>query len=104
MKIRKVDSDDAFFVDCACCGREFRCGPHIYNGQNVPGWNVPMCHWCKPPFRQGQEVSPTPRLMAALKANDVSVVLNANGLLSVPRGWATGKSRAAATTPYPSSR
>src|SRR5882672_6752959 len=41
MKIRKVGAEDAFFRDCECCGMEFRCGHHIYNGQNVPGWEVP---------------------------------------------------------------
>ena len=84
MNIRKVGAEDAFFMECECCGAEFQCGPHIYNGQNVPGWEVPMCHWCKPPFLLGHELSPTPRLLAALKARGVSVALNARGMLPVP--------------------
>jgi hypothetical protein len=84
MKIRRIGAEDAFFMDCECCGTEFRCGPNIYDGQNVPGWEVPMCHSCKPPFRSGHEILPTPRLLAALKAKGVSVIVDARGLLRSP--------------------
>jgi hypothetical protein len=83
MKIRKIGSEDAFFMDCECCSMEFQCGPHVYNGQNVPEWGVPMCHSCKPPFRQNHEISPTPRLLAVLKSKGISVTLNERGMLSI---------------------
>lgn len=83
-RMQVVDGEQQYFDDCACCGMEFRRGPHVYRGDNVPGWNVSLCHTCKPPFRVGWEVSPTPRLMAALKANGVSVHPNRNGMLTPP--------------------
>jgi hypothetical protein len=84
MRVRRVNSSDEFYEDCACCGREFRFGPGLYHGQNCPGWNVMLCHGCKPPFRVGHEVAPTLRLVTALRSKGISVMLNARGLLSVP--------------------
>jgi hypothetical protein len=84
MKIRKVGAEDAFFTECECCGTEFRCGPHIYDGQNVPGWDLPLRDGCKPPFRLDHEISPKPRLLAALKAKGISASINARGMLAVP--------------------
>lgn len=84
MEVRKDGGSYAFFETCSCCGMEFQCGPHIYNGQNVPGWEVPMCHNCKPPFRLNHEVSPTPRLIAALRSKGIAVTLDENGMLTTP--------------------
>lgn len=84
MEVRKDGEGYAFFETCSCCGMEFQRGPHIYNGQNVPGWGVPMCDTCKPPFRLNYEVSPTPRLIAILRSKGIVITLNENGLLTTP--------------------
>lgn len=83
MRIRKVGSEDAFLMDCKCCGGEFRCGPHIYDGQNVAEWGIPLCHRCKPPFRQNHEIAPTPRLLATLRARGIEVTPDSSGMLCV---------------------
>jgi hypothetical protein len=83
MRIRKVGSEDAFFIDCECCGVEFRFGPHIYDGQNVADWGIPLCHGCKPPFRQNHAIAATPRLLSALKARGIKVALDPKGVLRV---------------------
>lgn len=84
MRFQTVNGEDQIFDDCACCGIEFRRGPGIHHGQNVPGWNVLLCHTCKPPFSPYHEIEPTPRLLAALKGKGVSVTPNKNGMLIAP--------------------
>lgn len=81
MRENKAD----FFVsrDCACCGRSFRFGPGIYDGDRVPAWDVMICRWCKPSIWD-RELPPTDRLLAALKVSRVAVKLNANGMLDIP--------------------
>lgn len=84
MEVRSNGGSYTFFNACSCCGMEFQCGPHIYQGQNVPGWGIPMCDICKPPFRLNHEVSPTSRLIAILHSKGIAVTLNANGMLVTP--------------------
>lgn len=84
MEVRGTGSDMEIWEQCACCGGEFQFGPHVYNIQNAPGWNVLLCDTCRPPFRLQWEVSPTPRLIAALKAKGITVPLNKNGMLTHP--------------------
>lgn len=83
MRMGKVGSEDVFFMDCECCSVEFRYGPGVYDGQHVAAWGIPLCHGCKPPFRQNHEIAPTPRLLAALRSKGIEVALDARGMICV---------------------
>jgi hypothetical protein len=72
------------FCECFLCKREFRFGPHIYDGKNIPNWGIMICLGCLNGNWDGIVPDRYPHLIEHLKSQKISIQLNAKGWIDIP--------------------
>jgi hypothetical protein len=73
-------------VMCHSCLQNKQCGQHIYEGRNVPLWNIWLCFACRTANHDG--VVPNgyfgKRLVEHLKQRGIPYQLNDRGWIDIP--------------------
>ena len=70
--------------DCFLCERPFRFGPSAYHGRHVRQWGIMLCQRCEQSNWDGIVLEGHPRLEARLKAEGITIKVNAKGWLDIP--------------------
>jgi hypothetical protein len=76
----------AIIADCFLCQQGRRCGPHVYEGRNVPSWDVWICNTCRSGNWDGIVINSNhgQRLVEHLKSKGIKIEPNAKGHLPIP--------------------
>ena len=70
---------------CQICGSQFEHGPHVYKGRHLARYKLLVCEACYSGNRDGWNPAIEPRLLAHLRAHNLSIPeRNSKGLF--PRG------------------
>lgn len=84
MRTERTADGPKFYSQCFLCRRDFRVGPHLYEGRRVPAWDIMMCDACRSTNWDGIVPEMHPHLMRHLAERGMEVSLNKNGWLDVP--------------------
>lgn len=80
-----MSSEIKLYDTCEICGRRFQFGPHVYNGQRIPAYEITVCKVCFDGNWDGWGMRAEPVLIAHLKSRGIPIPeRNAQGF--IPRG------------------
>lgn len=78
---------EPIMCECFLCVRKVQCGPHRYDGRNIPEWGVLLCNGCLSGNWDGivENTDHGQRLVAHLNASKLAIVRNAAGHIVIPQ-------------------